>query len=265
MVEGMDRFKEHFKGFESCFAVIGGAACDEWFSHEGLPFRATKDVDMVLLIEASQSDFIERFWEFIEAGNYSNKQKSSGDKTYYRFSEPELNGYPAMLELFSKKPIKLTLNKGQYIVPIPVDEDISSLSAILLDEDYYQLVLSGRDVVDGLPVVRPDILIPLKAKAWLDLSNRKKAGEFVTGYDVKKHRNDVFRLAHILPAQSSISISASVLNDLHDFLDAFPESSEHWEAILVSIKSQMGKPMPAKDLLKVLRAYYKKELPQERG
>jgi hypothetical protein len=52
MVVGMELFKAHFKGYEEHFVVIGGAACDEWFTHEGLPFRATKDVDMVVLVEA---------------------------------------------------------------------------------------------------------------------------------------------------------------------------------------------------------------------
>ena len=36
-------------------------------------------------------------------------------------------------------------------------------------------------------------LIALKARAWLDLSGRKAAGEAnVADVDIKKHRNDVF-------------------------------------------------------------------------
>ena len=28
MVEGIDSFREAFKGYEDCYTVIGGAACD---------------------------------------------------------------------------------------------------------------------------------------------------------------------------------------------------------------------------------------------
>lgn len=32
-------------------------------------------------------------------------------------------------------------------------------------------------------------------KAWLDLSERKAAGEDIDSKNIKKHKNDVFRLA----------------------------------------------------------------------
>ncbi len=259
MVVGMDLFKAHFKGYEECFVVIGGAACDEWFSHEGLPFRATKDIDMVVLLEASHIRFVERFWEFIKAGQYSNKQRSTGDKVYYRFTAPQKDGYPEMLELFSRNSLDFELEEGQHIVPIPVDDDISSLSGILLDEDYYSLVLSGRDIVENLPLVRPDILIPLKAKAWLDLNERRSKGESVKGDDIKKHRNDVFRLAHILPVGETVSVPESVLVDLRHFLDEFPTENKNWMAIIASIKSNVPQPITPSNLLNLLYNYYQSE------
>ena len=36
MVTGMETFKRHFAGFEDSFVVIGGAACDEWFTRAGV-------------------------------------------------------------------------------------------------------------------------------------------------------------------------------------------------------------------------------------
>lgn len=50
MVVGLPRFRAHFAGFEDCFILIGGAACDLWLGDLGLPFRATKDLDLVLLV-----------------------------------------------------------------------------------------------------------------------------------------------------------------------------------------------------------------------
>ena len=39
MVKGLERFREHFKGHEASYALIGGAACDILFGEAGLPFR----------------------------------------------------------------------------------------------------------------------------------------------------------------------------------------------------------------------------------
>ena len=164
MVVGMDLFKKHFTGYEECFIVIGGAACDEWFAHENLPFRVTKDIDMVVLLEAKHIRFVKRFWEFINAGQYSNMQRSTSEKVYYRFTDPKNVEYPVMLELFARKPLDLELKDGQHIVPIPVDEDISSLSGILLDDTYYGVVLAGKSVVGNLPVVKSDTLILMSAE-----------------------------------------------------------------------------------------------------
>lgn len=61
MVKGLETFREYFKGFESCYALIGGAACDYWLSRVGLQARVTKDLDLVIIIEALTSSFIARF------------------------------------------------------------------------------------------------------------------------------------------------------------------------------------------------------------
>lgn len=50
MVTGIDSFKEWFKGSEEQYAIIGGTACDILMTEEGLDFRATKDIDLVLII-----------------------------------------------------------------------------------------------------------------------------------------------------------------------------------------------------------------------
>ena len=89
MVRGLALFAEHFRGYEQSYVVIGGAACDLWMSSFGLPFRATKDLDVVLLVEALSSGFLERFWEFHARGGYRIAERSSGRKTYYRFHKPQ--------------------------------------------------------------------------------------------------------------------------------------------------------------------------------
>jgi hypothetical protein len=65
-----------------------------------------------------------------------------------------------MLELFSRVPDVLGLPHGPEITPIPVDEEVSSLSAIIMNDDYYTFVMQRRVVVNGLALVLADALIP---------------------------------------------------------------------------------------------------------
>ena len=60
MVPGIESFKKWFKGNEEQYAIIGGTACDILMAAEGLDFRATKDVDLVLIIEAVDENFGKR-------------------------------------------------------------------------------------------------------------------------------------------------------------------------------------------------------------
>ena len=54
------------KAITDAFVVIGGVACDEWLTAQGLKFRATKDVDMVLIVESLAPGFVAHFWDFIK-------------------------------------------------------------------------------------------------------------------------------------------------------------------------------------------------------
>ena len=65
MVPEIDSFKEWFKGSEEQYAIIGGTACDILMTEEGLDFRATKDMDLVLIIApqgvyADIQEFVQR-------------------------------------------------------------------------------------------------------------------------------------------------------------------------------------------------------------
>ena len=79
MVKGLDSFIAQFRDFTDCYTVIGGAACDILMSEAGLEFRATKDVDMILILEdpGRFTGFAERFWEYIRQGGYTCGWKNS--------------------------------------------------------------------------------------------------------------------------------------------------------------------------------------------
>jgi hypothetical protein len=58
MVRGIEIFRERFRDCQKSLVLIGGAACDEWFSRLGLSFRATRDLDIVLILEAVSEEFV---------------------------------------------------------------------------------------------------------------------------------------------------------------------------------------------------------------
>lgn len=72
MVTGIDRFRDWFHGYEEQYAIIGGTACDLLMSEEGMDFRATKDIDLVLIVEAITPDFGRRFWQFVQEAGYEH-------------------------------------------------------------------------------------------------------------------------------------------------------------------------------------------------
>jgi hypothetical protein len=170
VVAGIEKFREHFAGHDEHYAIIGGAACDLLFDAAGLQFRATKDIDMVLCVEVVDPAFGAAFKAFLDAGGYRARERSDGKKEFYRFHRPSDQSFPFMIELFSRKPGTLELPEDAGLTPIPVEEDIVSLSAILLDEGYYDALQTGKRKLDGVTVIDETLLIPFKARAFLDLT-----------------------------------------------------------------------------------------------
>jgi len=41
-------------------------------TEEGLDFRATKDIDLVLIIEAVDANFGKKFWEYVKQTGYEH-------------------------------------------------------------------------------------------------------------------------------------------------------------------------------------------------
>lgn len=52
MVSGIEKFKEFFSEYKEQYVLIGGAACDIVMEESAGEFRATKDLDLVLIVEA---------------------------------------------------------------------------------------------------------------------------------------------------------------------------------------------------------------------
>ena len=120
--------------------------------------------------------------------------------------------------MFSRIPDNIRFEGHGRFTPIPLDDDLSSLSAILLDDNYYPLILNGRDDLDGLSCLKVEYIIILKAKAWLDLHQRKADSR-----KVNRQKNDVIRLFPLLNPSMRIDIPEAIQDDLKEYLKAIAE------------------------------------------
>ncbi|MGL2963830.1 hypothetical protein ACSVH2_08450 [Flavobacterium sp. RSB2_4_14] len=219
MVRGLEIFRQHFNEFTDNYVIIGGTACDIIIDNIGLTPRATKDIDIILVIEALSPEFVTHFWEFIKQGNYDVKEKSEEDRKYYRFQKPQVEEFPFQIELFSRIPDLLDLDEGTHLTPIPVDTEISSLSAILMDDDYYNFTIQHSQLDNGIHLANTEALIGLKAKAFLDYKTRKENGEKIDEKQLRKHKMDIFRLLLLLTPEDNFTIAESIKSDIANFVE----------------------------------------------
>ncbi len=225
MVKGLDLFQQHFANYKDHYVLIGGSACSLAFDAANLEFRATKDLDLVLTLEVLNDDFAKRLWQFVQEGQYSTYQRSKDKDAFYRFHSPANSRFPQMLELFARNP-GFDLVEGSHLTPITWeqvdDADAKSLSAILMNEAYYKLIHDNKIIQDGVMTVGALHLVPLKARAWLDMIERKASGIHVDDKEIKKHRNDIIRLHSILDANMRIELEESIKADMINVLDRLP-------------------------------------------
>ena len=197
-VSGLDEFARYFAGYEDCYTIIGGAACEILMSQTPIDFRATKDVDMIILFEDKFKEFAELFWNYVREGEYTYGWKNSNEPHFYRFTDPK-SGYPKQIELFSRKP-SYHLESSTRIVPVHIDDNVSSL-------------------ISGLSVLTASYIIPFKMMAWANLMHDKAEGRHVNSKDLRKHKNDVFQLFQIVPEGETVEVTGDVADSIDAFLE----------------------------------------------
>ena len=184
MVNGIDLFKEHFSDYKEQYTIIGGFACDLLMTDAGLDFRQTVDIDMVIIIEALTTEF-------------------------YRFVNPTDPSYPKMIELFSRPQSNVKLQPNTHLMPLHIDDEVSSLSAILLNDDYYHFLLNGRIEKAGISILDAEHIIPLKMKAWIDLKSKKEQEIYVPSSVLADIQNFILQMRETDIRLSDIGISRS--------------------------------------------------------
>jgi hypothetical protein len=228
MVRGLEKFREYFADFTDHYVIIGGTACEIALRNTAMRPRATDDIDMILVIEKMTSEFGKRFWDFIASGNYQTRQRYRGDKKsraeLFRFIHPK-EGFPGQIELLSKYPDVLGEPTDFHLTPIPISDEISSLSAILLDEEYYNQCIEESILEEGIRIANPLSLLCLKVKAFMNLTEEKKTNPAVHSSDIKKHRDDVFKLlAMRIDPFTPVELPVNMKKNINDFIGIMEQS-----------------------------------------
>jgi len=254
MVRGLKLFADYFAGYEDRYVLIGGAACDIWLSKAELQPRATKDLDLVLVIEAVDLAFVAHFWAFVREGGYTRSEVSKGKRRCYRFAKPMRDDFPFMLELFSRQIGLLEQGIPGSIIPVATESSLSALSAIMLDDAVYRFILETRRKESGLMVLDQRALIPLKAAAYVDLKVRRERGEHIDTDDIAKHRNDVLRLSVLLSERDRVNVPSSLLDSVRELLADIEVDKPDWPAIRKSLR--FPAPLNSEQLITLIRIVY---------
>lgn len=81
-VRGIERFADAMSGCKGGYVLIGGGACSVLFDNEGDSFRATEDLDVVVIVDGEGVEFATALWAFIKAAGYEIGKVDDG---YYEF------------------------------------------------------------------------------------------------------------------------------------------------------------------------------------
>ena len=217
-MEGLEKFREAFEAYSENYVIIGGTACDIAMTGTAVRPRATHDIDMIVIVEKMTADFAEHFWQFVREGGYrpEKRKQSEGEAPkyeLYRFVNGK-PGYPEMIELLSRH-------------PEPVDEETSSLSAIIMDDDFYHFTIDHSKLTNGLRHADSAALIALKSRAYLNLLQDKANGKHVNSKDIKKHRSDVLKNVVIME-DSQITAPEPIVACIKEFVVSIRND---WDAL----------------------------------
>lgn len=88
IVDGIEVFEKTFSRYKDSFVIIGGTACRAMLSGGMYAPRRTEDIDMVLVLDRLDKDFIDTFWSFIKSGRYrcATRKDKDGQKKYVLYS-----------------------------------------------------------------------------------------------------------------------------------------------------------------------------------
>lgn len=240
IVDGIGIFEKTFSKYKDSFIIIGGAACRATLSDGRYTPRKTKDIDMVLVLEGLNKDFINDFWSFVKAGHYkcATRKDKEGRKKYVLYSfYDSLPEYPAQIELLSR-PVDSLGNPEEHNIEAVMVEDASYLSAIILEPDYYDYLIGHTEEKNGLRYASADSIICLKVLAYLNLREDKRNGRHVNDDDFKKHRRDVVMAAASLSIGDEFVVPRNIKDSIMRFIEVVNTDDGVRKSLCDSLKLQ---------------------------
>lgn len=248
MVRGIATFTNYFKEFKEDYVVIGGLATAMVMNDLGFTARATKDIDLVVISKNNEA-FIKALLQFVQQGQYVTRQRTNNPDRHnlFRFFDSPDKEYPAQIELFAICDENSSVYSDITIIPIETPEFYSYLSAILLNTQYFQLLIEHTNEIDGLHIATALSLIPLKMHAY---NNMITAGQS----DSEKHLRDVIKLAAALSDEKAI-LQGDPKEDFDVFMQAFEDVDEN--RIRQVLKTSNISGLAKKDIIEVLCGTYR--------
>lgn len=248
MIQGIANFTDYFRDHSGDYVVIGGLATAMVMNNLGFIARATKDIDLVV-ISIENEDFLKKLLQFIDIAGYKTRERTDNDsrRNLFRFFDSEDKTYPEQIELFAIHKADSEILKDSHIITIDTAEYYNYLSAILLNTDYFNLLINYTTNVDGLHVATPEALIPLKIHAHLNLLDSKPS-------DAKKHFTDVIRLATMLEEEGIVHLEGLPREEFIKFLPILEEADTNTIEQILKI-ARVGK-VSKERILELLKSVY---------
>ena len=208
---GLSHFQDYCKNFQEHYVVVGGFATimllDKELQDHG---KATFDIDLVLLTTTSV-EMSKKIKEYVQEGEYTIQIGDKDQYRYYRFIEPKKENFAKEIELFASNENDLNLEDSQRIIPIDPEDGLYSLSAIMLDPEYFNMIKDNVEKDLRAPCTNTQATIMLKMSAFNDL---KKA----SNKKWKKHRSDILKLSLLLTGEEKIKFVGRMKDDFDSFI-----------------------------------------------
>lgn len=245
---GLNHFQDYCKDLDDHYVVVGGFATlmllDSELENHG---KATFDIDLVLLTTNSM-EMTQRIKEYVKEGEYKIQISSKEQYQYYRFIEPQKNNFAKEIELFASNENSLELEDGQRVIPIDAGVGLYSLSAIMLDLEYFEMIKNNVEKKHRAPCTNVQATIMLKMSAFYDLKKRDDS-------KWKKHRRDILKLALLLTGEEKIQLVGRMEQDFDTFMEHLENDID--KKILKSIVDKL--PVEKEQVIEILQKVFQKE------
>lgn len=106
MVKGIESFKEHFADFKDRYVLIGGTASTLAMEELGVDFRATKDLDIVLCIEALDKELGSGSGNTSKPEAMRTAKRARGKGSFIAFMHPRTRNSPKCWNSFPGCPMR---------------------------------------------------------------------------------------------------------------------------------------------------------------